>query len=279
MAIGGGSVGVVAISAYQGFDGLDPQGRRVSVTRFSNPVAPANATSAAGHVATAFLDELGRERRTEVVLGGDYPGASLVARDRRFDAAGRLIFLAEPYAKGEDPATAYGVAYYFSSDGGLACAIRGLGRPPILDTATNLATERLPTCFYRSYSGHRAITEARDAASLQVGSPQFGVIRRSVGTAIGWTIERSTWLNGAPLESATFTYDRLGQRTSMTRFLDPANGAGPVTWSFLPELAGPYCAVFGAGHRPAIIRLQRMGRTRRDELGGRADAAQLSAAV
>src|SRR5207245_717245 len=88
------------------------------------------------------------------------------------------------------------------------------------------------TCFNRTHKDHTEIFEVRDAASLLPGSPQAGVVDRTVSSAIGHVLERSTERAGGRLAYATFGYDRSGQRTSMTRFRDPVNQTSPVRWSW-----------------------------------------------
>src|ERR1035438_4486701 len=142
----------------------------------------------------------------------------MVVGSRSFDGAGRVMFEADPYPKSQNAATAYGTSYFFKDTGDLDCVIRGAGQQT-LSMATNLAAERFPTCFQRSFAGHVETDDVRDAASLQAGSPQAGVVSRVVATAIGRIIERSSWSGGIRIEDASFSYDRLGQQTSMIRFL------------------------------------------------------------
>lgn len=221
MGLPGETLGVVGTTSYLGFAQADiVQERRVTSVRFPDPVPPANIGTAAGGTETMFLDELGRERRTEVALGADYANEVLVVRARAYDAAGRVAFEADPYPKSQDPMGAYGTSYYFKNTGAPDCNVRGRGRQP-LTSATDLASERFPTCFQLSYSDHRATLDVRDAASLQIASPQAGVIRRVVTSAIGRVLERSTLQAANRLELATLGYNQLGQQTSITRYLDP----------------------------------------------------------
>src|SRR5262249_26962067 len=138
---------------------------------------------------------------------------------------------ADPYPWSEAQANPYGTTYHFKNTGDLDCIIRGRGRQP-LNNVTNIAEERYPTCFNRWFTDHVATLEVRDAASLHASSPQAGVARRVVSSAIGWTLERSTWKSGMRLEYATLGHDRLGQPTSMTRFHEPSTAADPVRWSW-----------------------------------------------
>jgi YD repeat-containing protein len=232
----GGSLGVFSTVAYLGFEGGDPNGRHVVTTTFSDPVPPANVATAAGRVSTVFLDELGRSLRTEVALGSDYANNVLVVGSRIYDAFGRMKFEADPYPATQDPSTAYGTTYYYMDTGDISCIIRGNGVQP-LNGGTNPAAELFPTCFERSFDNHVDTRGVRDAASLLAGSPQQGVVRQTVASALGRPISASIVQNGVPLDYATFTQDRLGQPTSMTRFLDPA-GNNPVQWFWRLDSTG-----------------------------------------
>ena len=48
---------------------------------------------------------------------------------------------------------------------------------------------------------------------------------------MNFALDRATWQGTSPIEHSTFTYDRLGRQTSMTRYQDP-QGAKPVTSSW-----------------------------------------------
>jgi RHS repeat-associated protein len=238
----GGTLGALSTMSYLGFSGSDSAGRRITVTQFPDPVAPASVGTTPGRSGTLFLDELGRRRRSELALGSDYANQVLVVGSRSYDGAGRVIFEAYPYPSTQDPSTAYGTSYYFDNRGDLNCIIRGQGHQA-LTTLTDLASERLPTCFQRSFAGHVYTLDTRDAASLlapSFGLAQSGVVKRTVATAIGRVIERSTLLGdgGTRVEDATFAYDRLGQLTSMTRFLEPAGANLGTQWSFQLDSMG-----------------------------------------
>jgi hypothetical protein len=227
----GGSLGVLSTSNYLGFDGIDPQGQRIQVNRFQDPVDPAKVSTSTTRSATRYFDELGRERRTEVLLGSDYSNGVLILDSKLYDGAGRLIFIADPFSKNPFPASEYGTSIYYKTNGEVDCTVRGHGYASSAKAVTDTATEYFPTCFQRSFTGHVNTLDVLDASSLQANSPQAGVVKRVAKTAIGLPIERSTLKAGAPLEDEKFTYDRLGQWTSITRFLDPANANSTVTWS------------------------------------------------
>ena len=233
----GTPLGVLSTVRYDGFSGSDPNGRRIVAKTFSNPVVPADVPNTAGRTATIFLDELGRERLTELSLGSDYASDTLVLNSRVYDAAGRVAFEADPYARSKSPADFYGTTYHFKNTDDLDCIIRGPGMQPP-DNVTDIATERFPTCFNRTFTDHVATLDVQDAASLQADSPQAGVVHRVVSSAVGWTLERSTVKAGTRLEYASFGHDRLGQLTSMTRFHEPSTGTDPVEWGWRLDSVG-----------------------------------------
>jgi RHS repeat-associated protein len=238
----GGQSGVVSATAYYGFNGNDPSGRRVAVTEYRDHRPAGEAASVPSRTVTVHLDELGRERRTELALGADYGGERLVIDERTYDEMGRLAFEAEPYPASADPATVYGTSYHYKRDGELACLVRGPGRQP-LTNVTNPALELFPTCFRHAIVNGASVVEVQDAASLLPGSPQAGVVHRTVSSALGRTLERSTLQGTTWLDRAAFTYDRLGQPVSMTRFHDPAASGGPVRWAWRMDSIGQTIAL------------------------------------
>ena len=121
----GGQAGVVSTIAYQGFDGVDPGGRRVVIKEFRDPVPPASIGSAPGLLATMYLDELGRERRSEAPLGVDYGAEVLVFAARLYDELGRVSFVADPYPISESADTAYGTNVPTTSGTGISTASFG----------------------------------------------------------------------------------------------------------------------------------------------------------
>jgi RHS repeat-associated protein len=231
LTLRGGSTGVWATAAYAGFDGSDPHGRRVSVTQYRDPVSPANLATSSGRSTTRSFDELGRRYRTDVSLGSDYSNQSLTVEWSTYDGAGRLVFSPDPFAADQAPTSAYGRSYFYKDTGDLDCIVLGRGLAHAVENVTDLAVERFPTCFQRSFDDHVDTLDVRDASSLQPNSPQAGVVNRVARTAIGWTTERSTLQAGVRIEDARFTFDRLGQQTTTSRFLDPANANEAVVWS------------------------------------------------
>ncbi|WP_147451091.1 RHS repeat-associated core domain-containing protein [Corallococcus llansteffanensis] len=228
-----GTLGVLSTTLYDGFSGTDPLGRRIVGKTFSDPVAPGTEGSAPGRTGTVYLDELGRSRRTEVELGTDYAKELLITGARTYDALGRVLFEADPYPASQNGATAYGTTYFFNLDGTPSCDVRGNG-PQAYSATTDLATERIATCYFRSFLDHLETLSVNDAAALTAASPQAGVLKSATQTATGRILSRSTWKGTVRLEHATFTHDRLGQLTGMTRFLDPVLPSGPVqsSWTY-----------------------------------------------
>ncbi|NPD25809.1 hypothetical protein HPP06_20560 [Corallococcus exiguus] len=229
----GEALGVMSTTAYVGFAPADAYGRRITGKTFIDPVPPGTEASAPGAVGTVFLDELGRARRTESALGTDYANTLMVTRARTYDDLGRVAFEADPYPTPQNAASAYGTTYFFNLDGSPSCSIRGNG-PQAYSTTTDLATERIPTCYSRSFADHLETVNVSDASSLTSTSPQAGVIRSATMTAGGRVLSRSTVKGTARLEHATLAYDRLGQLTGMTRYLDPVGLTGAVTtaWTY-----------------------------------------------
>src|SRR5262249_27673288 len=87
----GGTPGALSYTKHGGF--TDPSDRRIDDKVFTDPVAfdpetvltnPAALENATGRAATVHLDELGRERITDLVLGTDYPGVTMEAGDRTY---------------------------------------------------------------------------------------------------------------------------------------------------------------------------------------------------
>lgn len=236
----GGPLGVLSAASYSGFSGTDHNGRGVSQKVFTDPVALANVNTAAGRTATVFLDELGRERFTAVLLGSDYPNQTLIVGYRTYDGLGRVLVAGAPFsistgslASGQAIAPSYATTYYFNADGTPSCFVQGPGQQAFT-TASNESSEIFPTCFTRTFQDNTEVVSVKDAASLLGGSPQVGVQKFSYATAIGRVLTRSTWQGSTRLEHAMFSYDRLGHRTGMTRYQDAAAGANPVTssWRF-----------------------------------------------
>ncbi|WP_158625570.1 RHS repeat-associated core domain-containing protein [Corallococcus carmarthensis] len=233
----GEAQGVLTTTRYLGFTGADPLGRRVVVKTFSDPVTPGTEDSAVGNTSTTFLDELGRTRRTESPLGSDYGTEVMISGARTYDELGRVVFEADPYPASQNAATAYGTSAFFNVDGSPSCTVRGNG-PQAYTTTPNVGTELLPTCYSRSFANHLETVSFRDTASMVSTAPQVNVLRSSTLTAVGRMLSRTTTKSGTPLEHATFTYDRLGQLTGMTRYLDPVGLTGPVTWSWVQDSFG-----------------------------------------
>src|SRR5262249_27252746 len=136
---------------------------------------------------------------------------------------------ADPFEQNQSPSTAYGTSFYFKNDGDLNCIIRGTGHQQLTMTS-DAASELFPTCFRRWFANHTQMLDVSDAASLEIGSPQFGVVRREITTAVGRIIERSTLNGGTRLEDEILGYDHLGQAISITRYLDPVGATKPVEW-------------------------------------------------
>jgi RHS repeat-associated protein len=229
--------GVVSTTTYAGFDGADPNGRMIRTKSFRDPVSPDLVASTSGQEAVAFLDELGRTRRVEQLLGDDYDNKSLVVLSHIYDGLGRISFDADPHPAGQDIATIYGTSYQFATDGTLECSIRGYGPQP-RSFSSDPAAERFPTCTSRVYQNHTVSVLVNRPDALSPG-PQQDVTYIDTMSAIGWVLRRETVRAGAPrYELSDFAYDHLGQLASMTRYRDPASALEPVWASFRMDSAG-----------------------------------------
>jgi RHS repeat-associated protein len=116
--------------------------------------------------------------------------------------------------------------------------VRGNGPQAAVPSATNESQELYPTCIQRVFQNHTQVVTARDAASFLTGSPQAGVMKSSYTTAIGRLLGRSTWQGSERLEHATFSHDRLGHLTGMTRYQNASAGSKPVTSSWHHDSLG-----------------------------------------
>jgi len=237
MSLPGSAGGVIAAAEYAGFDGADPLGRHVTVTRYVDPIPAPMLPGATGQSKATYVDELGRVRRTEVALGHDYGDESLVIGDTTYDHAGRVVFAARPYLKSQGGTSHYGASVYYKTTGDLDCIIRGTGPQPFT-MVTDVSSERYTDCFDREYADHTMLIDHRNAASLQPNSPQEGVVQRTVSSAVGKTLEQSTLKAGWRIEHTSFGYDRLGQLVFTNRFLTPATPADPVQWSWQMDSFG-----------------------------------------
>jgi RHS repeat-associated protein len=133
----------------------------------------------------------------------------------------------------DDRISDYGTTFNYNTDGTPNCLVRGRGVLPITVGTVDESQELYSTCFSRTFANNREVQLRNDADSFLADSPQFGVTSRSTLNATGRLLERDTFQNGnngtTILKDVAFGYDSLGHLTSMTRYLNPANKAGPVT--------------------------------------------------
>lgn len=233
----GGSSRALASLSYLGFAGGDPLGRRVVLKQLMDPVDPSKIGVAAGRTKTAYFDELGRSRLTQVSLGADYANETLIMGARNYDALGRVVFESDTYPASQAPNTAYGTTHYFATDGSPLCDIRGAG-PLAFTTVPDPDTERYPTYFTHSFANHQESMAAQSADSLQAGTAQNGVVKAELRSAIGRVLFRSTWRAGVRLEHEAFAQDHVGQLASMTRYQDPSGATNPVQWTWRTDSLG-----------------------------------------
>jgi len=221
--------GTLSVRTYDE-DSCTPHGRRISLQTFADPVV-SGGSSAVAHLASTCLDELGRERYSEVQLGGDYNDTMIVGK-RTYDPQGRIVFEADAYPKSQDEATAYGTSRFFDEDGSLHAEVRGPGAQPYPYIFTpDPANEIFATLYWHIFDNHVETTGVRTPDSFVTGSPQESVYREAVSTGIGRVLSRSTYQNG-PIERADFAYDILGNQVTIDRYGGPADGTSRVTWSW-----------------------------------------------
>jgi RHS repeat-associated protein len=240
---------------YLGFEGNDPQGRRIEEKTFAEPVLQGTADSAPGVVSTTYLDELGRPRFTVVDMGADY-AETIVTGARTYDALGRVVFAADafPGTATLAPAlmdSAYGTTSHFHVDGSASSSVRGYGFQDPTWT-TDEAAERYPAWTVREYSGNTENVSVFSPDALLPGSPQFGVVRKATTTAIGRILERSTWQGSNRIELARFKQDALGATVEMTRYRAPATQAEPVTWSWRIDSLGQVTEIHEPDSAPRL---------------------------
>jgi RHS repeat-associated protein len=221
----GGNTVVLASTRYHGFEGGDPLGRRVITTEYTD------ASGIEGRSSVVYLDALGRTRRGEVELGQDHANEKLVVGVRTYDLFGRVIFAADPYPSTQDASTAYGTTVHYDRFGAPLVEVRGRGFQPYT-TVPDSSQERFPTVFWHSFANHAEIIAAQGPDALTAGTPQYGVRRETVTSAIGRVLTRSTWQSATRVEHAQFAYDRLGHQTQMYRYQNPSALTGAVAWSF-----------------------------------------------
>jgi RHS repeat-associated protein len=226
--------GALASFGYFNFAAGSTGGRYVTQTTFTDPVPLANAGSATGRSSTTYVDELGRELYTQISLGADYTD-SVIAGSRLYDGFGRVFFEADPYPLSQG--ASYGTTRYYALDGAPSLFVRGNGPQPYT-TVPDAASERFPTYFRHSFSGFVESFSVQDADALTKGSPQQGVIRDTLTSAVGRLLARSTWQNGTRIEHAQFSTDHLGHLTGMTRWLDAVSPGNPAATSWRYDSLG-----------------------------------------
>ena len=255
----GGTEGALSSLRYDGFELFDidgdgipdapsPGGRKITQKVFTNAVVPPeNAGSAPGRITTTFFDKLGRTTGTDIQLGDTYQNQPLVVGHRTFDALGRIRFAADPYSPAFNsfPNTTYGTTYNYNTDGTPSCFVRGTGPKPA-SAAVSDSQEVFPTCFSRSFDNNQEIGTLVDANNVGgIASNDF-VSSQTTLNAIGRVLDHSTLSRHATptgfatetLEDAAFSYNALGQLTSMTRYQDPINKTSRVTTTWHPDSLG-----------------------------------------
>ncbi|RMH42566.1 MAG: hypothetical protein D6689_07695, partial [Deltaproteobacteria bacterium] len=176
------------------------------------------------------IDAFGRALYTDSALGDDYGGDFIRSGERVFDSLGRVVFAADPYPLSDTSEVRYGSTFMYRDDGTLRCRVRGRG--PQVDARESSADDaRFPTCFETTYVSGLVVQRVRGPSELDPASPQAGAYDETVSTALGWVLEHRRVSGDSVLERSRRTYDRLGNRTRLTRYGDPDSLADPVVWA------------------------------------------------
>jgi hypothetical protein len=223
-----GTGGELSSTSYAGFELLDVDGDGVpdpttrSITHKVVTDAVADIDAAPGRIGISYMDGFGRTTKTETRLGSDYQDQTLVVGQRIYDRLGRVKFEANPFLSTDSFETQYGTSYSYNTDGTPSCFVRGRGVQPST-AAVDEINEIYPTCFNRFFANGREILDRQDPDSLLSGSNQSGVVSRAVLDAAGRVLERASVMFGtaAQIDDVVFSYDLLGNRTSMTRYRNP----------------------------------------------------------
>lgn len=228
-----GAAGALVTMSYVGFRTNESGGRSISRTIFTDAVSSGSGTTPGGRTSTTFLDPLGREIRTEAVLGADYGNQTLITEQYSYDALGRVRFEADPHVNG-DP-NVYGTNHFYYPDATRSCDVRGPEELTGVNIANGLegpaanmsvaATERFPTCFDHSFANHVEWKRRFDPDSLSDG-PQSGVTRTTFEDSIGRELAVVTYQGDVSVERTTKTYDALGDLIEMDRYQSPISSSG-----------------------------------------------------
>lgn len=175
----GGSPGAVSAMTYLGFSGGDSLGRRIVQKVFTDPVDPTTVSTAVGRTSMVYLDELGRELRTELTLGANYPDQTLIVGHRIYDSLGRVSFEADPYPSSQSFTTAYGTTRFFHADGTLSCLVRASGPQSAAPAATDETHEILPTCLNRVFQDNTEVVGGQRARPSLVSGRRAAVRRHA----------------------------------------------------------------------------------------------------
>lgn len=263
----GGSEGVLARTSYLGFARGESGDKRVVRKTFTDPVPRAGVESATGRTATVFVDVLGRARLAQLALGPSYGNKTLAMWTREHDQRGRVRFEADPFVVGEGSPAAYGTTHHYNPDGTPQCTLRGFGYQPFVANLDSEALrsreqiERYVSCESRSYANRRELVVSTDAAQRLPGSPQWNGFGRSTFSAIGRLLMRESIVpfETEQAERIAFDYDAAGNRTKMTRWLDPQHGTGEVATSWTYDSLHQVTGLLEPGAAPQTRRYDEWG--------------------
>jgi YD repeat-containing protein len=214
-------------------------GRRVKTT-VATKWKPANTTLGPLEKleGIAYLDEFGRGRFVEQLLGSDYGSIqALISGYTLYDGFGRTRFVADTFTLGSAPSSQYGSTYFYSAYGRSACSIRGTGVQTYSATS-DASQDRYVSCITSKFTNYRAVAQVKGPNETTPGMPEYGAWDESVATGRGRVESVSRWLGTTRLEHTSYTYDYAGNLRTMNRYKTPASLSGVVSWTYTYDSLG-----------------------------------------
>lgn len=207
-------------------DVIDPMGTRFRVRTFADRTLPTEISLGAATPGrketwrTHWFDYLGRKRFTELQLGDDYQGKSLIAEERSYDGRGLVTFEAAAYVAGT-AAPHYGTTYFHAPSGEVTCRV--LATPaPFLFPTTSVPDGRFAACTDEQFGQFQRTTVAAAPDDLDPTSSSWGASSQTISDARGRTLRQRRLLGTTVLERTDYEYDRLSQPRLTRRYADPA---------------------------------------------------------
>ena len=213
-------------------------GRRTTLETFPGTTAFGSENTAPERVsAHTPFDALGRARYTQVELGTDYGGLSLVSGLTVYDELGRPRFVAQPFESAQLPFVIpagnpdrYGTTTVYDRRGRAVRQVtaRGINTSMFTDVASDVYVRA--TAY--GYESGQSIVRFRGPAENELLSVNFGFSDESRTTAIGRELRRGRVdENGAAYDLVEQDWDRLGRVIKTRRYADPGNAANAVVWT------------------------------------------------